>query len=280
MIEYLTEPFTFPFMVRALAAAVLAAAVCPVVGTYVVLRGMAFLGDALAHSILPGVAVGYLVGRGDRSTVLWWALGTAAGAALAMGAVARRGRLKEDTAIGIVLAAMFALGIALISSVRGYAVDLAHFLFGNVLAVSPQDLWLIAGLAGGVLLTVAVFHRELVVTSFDPVLAVTLRLPVRALHNLLLLLVAATVVLSLQVVGVALTLALLVTPPATGYLLARRLRNMMGLGVTAGVLSAVCGIYLSYYAGIATGPSIVLVATGLFVLALFLSPRRGGLLYR
>lgn len=280
MIEYLTEPFTFPFMVRALAAAVLAAAVCPVVGTYVVLRGMAFLGDALAHSILPGVAVGYLVGRGDRSTVLWWALGTAAGAALAMGAVARRGRLKEDTAIGIVLAAMFALGIALISSVRGYAVDLAHFLFGNVLAVSPQDLWLIAGLAGGVLLTVAVFHRELVVTSFDPVLAVTLRLPVRALHNLLLLLVAATVVLSLQVVGVALTLALLVTPPATGYLLARRLRNMMGLGVTAGVLSAVCGIYLSYYAGIATGPYIVLVATGLFVLALFLSPRRGGLLYR
>ncbi len=280
MIEYLVEPFAFPFMIRALVAAVLAAAVCPVVGTYVVLRGMAFLGDALAHSILPGVAVGYLVGRGDRSTVLWWALGTAAGAALVMGAVARRARLKEDTAIGIVLAAMFALGIALISSVRGYAVDLTHFLFGNVLAVRAQELWLIGGLAGGVLLTVALFHRELVVASFDPVLAVNLRLPVRALHNLLLLLVAATVVLSLQVVGVALTLALLVTPPATGYLLARRLRHMMGVGVAAGVLSAVSGIYLSYYTGIATGPSIVLVATGIFVLTLFLSPRRRAFLYR
>ncbi|MFO8034738.1 MAG: metal ABC transporter permease [Candidatus Bipolaricaulota bacterium] len=280
MITYLTEPFALPFMVRALVAASLASAACAVVGTYVVLRGMAFLGDALAHSILPGVAIGYLLGRGDRSTVLWWALATAAGAALAMGAMARRARLKEDTAIGIVLAAMFALGIALISTVRGYAVDLNHFLFGNVLAVSPQDLWLMAGLAAGVIFTVVLLYRELLITSFDPVLAATLRLPARALHNLLLILVAATVVLSLQAVGVALTLALLVTPPTTGYLLAHRLPTMMALGVVSGLLSAILGIYLSYYAGIATGPSIVLVATGLFLTALVLSPKRRTLLSR
>ncbi len=261
-------------MVRALLAAALAAAVCAAVGTYVVLRGMAFLGDALAHSILPGVAVGYVVGRGERSAVLWWALGTAAAAALAMGAVARRARLREDTAIGIVLAAMFALGIALISTVRGYAVDLAHFLFGNVLAVTWQDLWLMVGLGGGVFLILALFRRELLVASFDPLLAVTLRLPVRTLHGLLLFMVAATVVLSLQVVGVALTLALLVTPPATGYLLARRVPTMMALGIVVGVLSAVLGLYLSYYAGIASGPSIVLVSTGLFLLALVVTRSR------
>ncbi len=280
MIEFFVEPFSYTFMVRALLAAVLASAACAVVGTYVVLRGMAFMGDALAHSILPGVAVGYLLGRGERSIVLWWALGTAVASALAMGAVARRGRLREDTAIGIVLAAMFALGIALISTTRGYAVDLTHFLFGNVLAVSPQDLWVMVGLGGAVFLTVAVFQRELLLVSFDPVLARTLRLPVRTLHNLLLLMVAATVVLSLQVVGVALTLALLVTPPATGYLLARRVRTMMALGVASGLLSAVLGIYISYHAGIATGPAIVLVATAMFLIALACSPKRHTLLPR
>jgi len=278
MIEFFTEPFSYPFMVRALLAAVLASAACAVVGTYVVLRGMAFMGDALAHSILPGVAVGYLLGRGERTVVLWWALGTAVASALAMGAVARRGRLREDTAIGIVLAAMFALGIALISTTRGYAVDLAHFLFGNVLAVRPHDLWVMVGLGGAVFLTVALLQRELLLISFDPVLARTLRLPVRALHNLLLLMVAATVVLSLQVVGVALTLALLVTPPATGYLLARRVRTMMALGVASGLLSAVSGIYISYHAGIATGPAIVLVATALFLIALGCSRKRGSVL--
>ncbi len=280
MIAFFTEPFAFPFMLRALGAATLTGVVCGLVGVYVVLRGMAFFGDALAHSVLPGVAVGYLVGRGSRTVVFGWALGSAAAASLAMGALARRAKLKEDTAIGIVFVSMFALGIALISTARGYAVDLAHFLFGNVLGVSPLQLQLVAALGGFVGLTVLVLQRGFLLISFDPGLAHTLRLPVRFLHNLLLLLLAATVVVCLQSVGIALTLAMLVLPPSTGYLLARRVAGMMVVSVLAGALSGVFGLYLSYYARIAAGPAVVLVGVGLFLLALAVSPRRGALLVR
>lgn len=280
MIAFFAEPFAFPFMLRALAASVLTGAVCGLVGTYVVLRGMAFFGDALAHSVLPGVAVGYLVGRGSRTVVFGWALGSAAVAALAMGALARRSKLKEDTSIGIVFVSMFALGIALISTTRGYAVDLAHFLFGNVLGVSPAQLQMVAALSGIVALIVIVLRNGFLVVSFDPILAHTLRLPVRLLNNLLLLLLAATVVVCLQSVGIALTLAMLVLPPSTGYLLARRLPAMMLISTSAGALAGVFGLYLSYYARIAAGPAVVLVGVGLFVFALAVSPRRGQLLVR
>ncbi|MBC7093727.1 metal ABC transporter permease [Candidatus Bipolaricaulota bacterium] len=275
----LLAPFAYPFMVRGLVAAVAVGAVCAVVGTYVVLRGMAFFGDALAHSILPGVAVGYLVHRGARGPLLAWALGTAVLTALGIGAVSKRGELKEDTAIGIVFAGMFALGIALISTVRGYAVDLTHFLFGNVLAVSPGDLWLTLGMGGAVILTVVAFYKEFLVISFDPTFAATLRLRTGAFRYLLLVLIALTVVISLKTVGVALVLAMLVTPAATAYLLARRLPRMMALAAAVGALSGVAGLYLSFYAGIASGAAIVLVATALFLIALVLAPRRG-LLWR
>jgi len=278
--ELLVAPFRYPFMARGLLAATMVGVVCPVVGTYVVLRGMAFFGDALAHAVLPGVAVGFLTSHGGgRRSVFWWALGTAILASLGIGAVARRGRLREDTAIGIVLAGMFALGIALISTVRGYAVDLVHFLFGNVLGVSGGDLLLTALLGGLVLALVLALYKEFLVVSFDATLAATLRLPVRLYNGLLLILIAVAVVVSLQTVGVALMLALLVTPASTAYLLVRRVPAMMILGAGFGVLSGLVGLYLSYYAGIASGAAIVLVATGFFVIALFAAPRRG-LLWR
>jgi len=278
--ELLVAPFRYPFMARGLLAATMVGVVCPVVGTYVVLRGMAFFGDALAHAVLPGVAVGFLTSHGGgRRSVFWWALGTAILASLGIGAVARRGRLREDTAIGIVLAGMFALGIALISTVRGYAVDLVHFLFGNVLGVSGGDLLLTALLGGLVLALVLALYKEFLVVSFDAILAATLRLPVRLYNGLLLILIAVAVVVSLQTVGVALMLALLVTPASTAYLLVRRVPAMMILGAGFGVLSGLVGLYLSYYAGIASGAAIVLVATGFFVIALFAAPRRG-LLWR
>lgn len=273
-IEFLTAPFSYPFMVRGLAAAAIVGATCAVVGTYVVLRGMAFFGDALAHSILPGVAVGYLVHRGNRGPLLLWALGTAVLAALGIGAISRRG-LKEDTAIGIVFAGMFALGIALISTVRGYAVDLTHFLFGNVLAVSQGDLWLTLGIGGAVVLTVVAFYKEFLVVSFDPVFAATLRLRTGLFRNLLLLLIAVTVVISLKAVGVALVLAMLVTPPATAQFLTRRMGRMMVLAAILGALSGAVGLYISFYAGIASGAAIVLVATALFLLVLLIAPKRG-----
>ncbi|MCR4392386.1 MAG: metal ABC transporter permease [Candidatus Acetothermia bacterium] len=275
MVEFLLAPLAYPFMVRALLAAAVVGATCGVVGTYVVLRGMAFFGDALAHAILPGVAVGYLVHRGNRGAILLWALGTAAGAALGIGALSRRGRFREDTAIGIVFVGLFALGIALISTVRGYAVDLAHFLFGNVLSVSPFDLGLTGGIGGAVVLAVVLFYKEFLVVSFDPTFAATLRLRTGLFRYLLLLLIAVTVVISLQAVGVALVLAMLITPPATAYLLARRLPGMMVLSAAVGVLSGVVGLYVSFYVGIASGASIVLVATACFLFALPLSrPRR------
>ncbi|RME06452.1 MAG: manganese ABC transporter permease, partial [Anaerolineae bacterium] len=227
MIDFLLSPLQYAFMVRGLVAAVLVGVVCAVVGTYVVLRGMAFFGDALAHAILPGIAVGYLLGNGARGPLFWWALATAVLSSLGIGTLTRTSRLKEDTAIGIVFAGAFALGVALISTVRSYSVDLAHFLFGDVLGVSGGDLLRTAIFGGLVLLAIWAFYKEFLVLSFDPVLAATLRLPVRLLDFLLLMMIAVTIVVALQTVGVALMVAMLVTPAATAYLLSRRLPVMM-----------------------------------------------------
>ena len=266
-INFLAEPLQYEFMQRGMIAAVLVGIVCAVVGTYVVLRGMAFFGDALAHTILPGIAVGYLITGGARDTLFWWALGTAVIAALGIGAISKQAEIKEDTAIGIIFAGMFALGIALISTVRSYAVDLSHFLFGDVLGVSIHSLWLIIIFGAIVLLTIGAFYKELLTLSFDPILAATLRLPVNLLNNILLGLIAVTVAVSLQTVGVALMVAMLVTPAATAYLLTNRLPVMMALSALFAALSGVIGLYFSFYLSIASGAAIVLTATLFFLLA-------------
>lgn len=257
-------PLQHPFVVRALLTAAVVGAVCAVVGTYVVLRGMAFFGDALAHAILPGLAVGYLTSGGAREALFWWALGTAVLASLGIGTISRSNRIREDTAIGIVFAGLFALGIALISTQRSYSVDLAHFLFGNILGVSASDLIRTVAFGAGILLIVFLFYKEFLVIAFDPVLAATLRLPARLFEYLLLVLISITVVVSLQTVGVALMVAMLVTPAATASLLARRLPALMALAAAIAAGSGVVGIYLSYYANLASGASIVLVCTAVF----------------
>jgi len=271
-INWLLEPLQYAFMARGMIAAILVGIVCAVVGTYVVLRGMAFFGDALAHTILPGIALGYLISGGARDILFWWALGTAIIAALGIGVISKNAQVKEDTAIGIIFAGMFALGVALISTVRSYAVDLSHFLFGDVLGVSVKSLWLILIFGGLVLLMIAAFYKEFLTLSFDPILAVTLRLPVGLLNNLLLTLIAITVAVSLQTVGVALMVAMLVTPAATAYLLTHRLPMMMMLAALLAAFSGVSGLYLSYYLSIASGAAIVLIATAIFLLV-FLSKR-------
>jgi manganese/iron transport system permease protein len=265
--SFLLTPLSYEFMQRGMIAAVLVGIVCAVVGTYIVLRGMAFFGDALAHTILPGIALGYLISGGAREALFWWALLTAVLAALGIGAISKNSQIKEDTAIGIIFAGMFALGIAMISTVRSYAVDLTHFLFGDVLSVSTQSLWLILIFGGIVLLIVFAFYKEFMTLSFDPVLAATLRLPVSLLDNLLLVLIAVTVAISLQTVGVALMVAMLVTPAATAYLLTHRLSTMMMLAAVFASFSGVIGLYLSFYLSIASGAAIVLTATVFFLLA-------------
>jgi manganese/iron transport system permease protein len=271
LLTWLAEPLQYAFMTRGLLAALIVGIVCPVLGAYVVLRGMAFFGDALAHIILPGVAVAYLLG---------WPLGVGALiagilAAVGIGALSQRREIKEDTAMGVIFAGAFALGIALLSTQRSYAVDLSHILFGNLLGVSTGDLWLMGGLAALVILLVVAFYKEFLVLSFDPVLAVTLRLPVTFLKNLLLVLIAVVIVTSLQAVGVTLVLAMLVTPAASAYLLTRRLPAMMALGAAQGAAGAVIGLYLSYYWNLASGPAIVLTETVLFFVVLLFGPRRG-----
>src|ERR1044071_1188426 len=265
--SFLTEPLQYEFMQRGVVAAVLVGIVCAIVGTYVVLRGMAFFGDALAHTILPGIALGYLFSGGGREPLFWWALGTAVIAALGIGAISKNSEIKEDTAIGIIFAGMFALGIALISTVRSYAVDLSHFLFGDVLSVSVHSLWLILIFGGLVLLVIFAFYKEFLTLSFDPILATTLRLPVGILHNLLRTLIPVTAAVSLQTVGVALMVAMLVTPAASAYLLTQRLSTMMLLASIFASLSGIIGLYLSFYLSIASGAAIVLTATVFFLLA-------------
>ena len=275
LIHLIIDPLAYPFMMRGLMAAILVGIVCATIGTYIVLRGMAFFGDALAHAILPGVAVGYLISGGSQSVVFWFALATAVLTAIGIGAVSKGAQLKEDTAIGIVFVGMFALGIALISTVRGYAVDLAHFLFGDVLGVTNQDLWLTFIFGAIVIITIILFYKEFLVLAFDPVLAATLRIPATFLNYLLFVLLAITIVVALQTVGVALMLAMLVTPPATAYLLTRRLPTMMMLAAAIGALSGVVGLYLSFYISVASGAAIVLVSTSIFLLTALFAPRRG-----
>jgi manganese/iron transport system permease protein len=273
MIDYLLEPLNYAFMWRSLAAAVIVGLVCAVVGTFVVLRGLAFFGDALSHAILPGVAVAYLLG-GSSGPLFWGALAASVVTALGIGAISQDQRLREDTAIGVVFAGAFALGIAMMSTIRSYSVDLAHILFGNILAITNTDLLLIGGFGAAVLVCVAAFYKELVVVAFDPVHAATLRLPIEGLRYLLLLLLAVTVVVALQTVGAGLMTAMLITPAATAYLVTRRLPRMLAVAALIGVLSGVAGLYLSYYVAVASGAAIVLIATACFVVAWAVTRRR------
>jgi manganese/iron transport system permease protein len=271
MIAWLLAPLSYAFMQRGMLVAVLVGVACAVVGCYVVLRSMAFIGDAMAHSILPGVAVAYLV----KGNLLVGALVAAVAVAFGIGFFSRQGRLKEDSAIGILFAAAFSLGVILISSIRTYAVDLSHILFGNVLGVSNTDLLLTAGLVLAVVAVVFLLYKELLVVSFDPVLAATLRLPAERLRMVLLVLLALTVVVSLQSVGIGLVTSMLVTPGATAYLLTRRLPRMMALSAVFGALSGVIGLYASYYLDVVSGAAIVLTATAFFLLTFLFAPRKG-----
>ena len=275
VIKVLIEPFSYGFMLRGLAASVTVAIVCAVVGIYVVLRGMAFLGDALAHAILPGVALGYLIGGGNLDNLFWWAMGTAILVALVIGRITKRAEIREDTAIGIVFASMFALGIALISTMKSYSSDLSHFLFGNVLAVTNRDLVRTVIFGAIILLLVFLFYKEFMVLTFDPVLSATLRLPSGFLNNLLFIIMALAVSTAMQTVGVALMVAMLITPAATALLITSRLWKGMIIAAVIGALSAVIGLYLSYYLNFVSGSAIVLTATVIFLLTFLFQPRKG-----
>lgn len=261
-------PLQYEFMQHALIAVVMVGVISGVIGCYVVIRGMSFFGDALSHSILPGVAVSYIATGGATGPNLFFG-GLMAGliAALGIGWLTRGERLKEDTAIGIVFVAMYALGIAIIShDARAYGRDLVHILFGNVLGIQNEDLLIMAIcgviVIGGVLL----LFKELQIISFDLNLAFSLKLPAEALRLLLLAFIAVTIIASLRVVGIALMLAMLIVPAASAQILTRRLHHMMLVSALLGALGGVVGLLLSYHLDIAAGPAIVLTMTAVFAL--------------
>lgn len=260
--EFITDPLQFSFFQRALLAAILVGILCPMLGTFVVLRGMAFLGDALAHIILPGVVVAFLLGI----PIIFGALVMGIITAIGIGVISERAALREDSTIGVIFAGSFALGIVLLSATDGYAVDLTHFLFGNLLGVSWFDLGVMGVISLIVITIIVVFFKELRAISFDPTLARTLKLPVRLFDYGLLVLIALTIVVALEVVGVSLMLAMLVTPSATATFFTNRLQTMMLVSAGIGVFSGIFGLYASFYFDVASGPAVVLTATLIFAI--------------
>jgi len=269
--DAILEPLGLAFFVRALVASAMVGVVCAVVGTYVVLRGIAFMGDAISHAAFPGLVAAYLL-----QVPFYLGAGVAAVAtAVGIGWVTRRARIRQETAIGVLFAGTFALGIFLFSTIEGYVADLFSFLFGNVLAISATDLVALLLLGAVVLATVAGLWKELLFATFDPLGAGASGFRVDWLEYVFLGLVALTIVVSLQAVGIILVVAMLVTPAATAQLLTLRFGRMMSLAILVGIGSAIVGLYLSYWLDVASGATIVLVQTAAFLAALGLGPRTG-----
>jgi ABC-type Mn2+/Zn2+ transport system permease subunit len=271
MVDWLIDPLQYEFMQRALIAVALVGVVSAVVGAFVVVRGMAFIGDALAHASFAGVAAAFALGVSIYLGAMVAAVATAASIAF----VSQRGRLSFDTSIGVLFVGMFALGILIISRQDNYTVDLFSFVFGNVLGVSWSELTVIAALGGVVVLLIGAFYKELLFTVYDPVVAQASGIPTRAIEYGLLALIAVSTVVALRTVGIVLVIAMLVTPAATATLLVRRLHQVIAVAVLLALISAVAGLYISYHAEVASGASIVLVATALFIVALLIAPKRG-----
>jgi manganese/iron transport system permease protein len=257
--SWLLEPFQYAFMINGLIAATLVSLTCAAIGVFVVLRRMAFIGDALAHTILPGLVVAYL----NQWNLFAGAIIAGIATALGIGWLSRRQEVREDTAIGILFTGMFALGILLISAARSFR-DFTHILFGNLLGVTVNDLILIGTITATVLSAIALFYKELELTSFDPTHAQIIGLNPDIVRYGLLILLALTVVTSIQAVGVVLTSALLITPAATAALLTQRLRRMIVIATFIALASSLLGLYASYYFGVSSGASIVLTNTACF----------------
>jgi manganese/iron transport system permease protein len=260
----IVEPLGYTFFLQALIASALVSTVCAVVGTYVVLRGIAFLGDAISHAAFPGVVIAYML-----SVPFYFGAAVAAvGTALAIGYVTKRGGLRQDTAIGVLFAGAFAFGVFLFSTIKGYVADLFSFLFGQVLAISTADLVGLVILGVAVIAVISVLWKELLYATFDPLGAAASGIRVEQLEYLFLALVALTIVVSLQAVGIILVVAMLITPAATAQLLTARFTRLMTTAAIIGVVTAIIGLYLSYWLDVASGATIVLVQTAVFALAL------------
>lgn len=276
--QELIEIFQYEWAVRALIASTLVGLMCGVLGCFIVLRNMSLIGDALAHAILPGVVFAYmLVGY---STIGFFTGSVIAGLVTAVGItwIQHNVKTKNDAAIGIVFTAMFSIGvmgISWISRNEGVHLDLKDFLFGNVLGVSDQDLYLTAGITLYVLISIVVFYRYLFVTTFQPVIAETMGISVKTIHYFLMLLLSFAVVASLQTVGVILVVAMLITPASTALLLSNKLEWVIAISAVIGVLSAFLGLIFAIIFKTTPGPAMAVMATFIYLLAVFFAPEKG-----
>ncbi len=271
LLHGIVEPLQYDFMQHALLEVTLVGVVTGAIGTYVVLRGLSFIGDALSHAVFPGIVIAFLLGQSIFFGALVFGILTSASIAL----LATNRRVKEDAAIGVLFVGMFALGVVLISTSRNFTRDLTSFLFGNVLGVTTGDIWASALVGAVVLALIGLFYRELLMTAFDRIGARAVGLPVFWLDLLLLVLISLTIVVSLRAVGNILVVAMLVTPAAAARLLTDRLPLMLALSAGIGAMSGVVGLFVSYYANLAAGGTIVLVATVLFGAVWLLAPAHG-----
>lgn len=260
----------FEFLQKALLTSVMVGIICGVIGCFIILRGMALMGDAISHAVLPGVALSFMLGI----HFFFGAVLTGVITAIGIGFITQNSRVKHDAAIGIMFTFAFAVGIIMISKIRTSS-DLFHILFGNVLAVRTSEMWttLIIGIV--VVAAIYLFYKELLVSSFDPTMSAANGLPNRAIHYMLMVLLTMVTVASLQTVGIVLVVAMLITPAATAYLLTNRMWVMIYLSSAIGAASAVIGLYFSYTFNLAAGATIVMIATILFALAFLFSPKQG-----
>lgn len=270
MINFIDALMHYGFLQKALITSIMVGIICGVIGCFIILRGMALMGDAISHAVLPGVALSYMLGI----NFFFGAVFTGVLTSLGIGFISQNSRIKNDVSIGIMFTAAFASGIIMITLMKS-STDLYHILFGNVLAVRPSEMWstLLIGII--VLLSIYVFYKELLVSSFDSTMAAAYGLPTRVIHYFLMTLLTLVTVASLQTVGIVLVVAMLITPAATAYLLTNRLWVMLYFSAGIGVLSSILGLYFSYTYNLASGAAIVLAATALFILAFAFSPKQG-----
>lgn len=268
--DFFQDLLTYEFLQKAFITSIMVGIICGVIGSFIVLRGMALMGDAISHAVLPGVAISYMLGI----NFFYGAVATGVLTALGIGVISQNSRIKNDSSIGIVFSAMFALGVILITAAQS-ATDLTQILFGNVLSVRTSDMIITLIVGAIVLLAVFLFYKELLVSSFDETMAAAYGLKVRMIHYGIMVLLTLVTVVSLQTVGVILVVAMLITPAATAYLLTNRLSTMIFLAASFGAASSVIGLYISFGYNLPSGPVIVLVATAIFTFVFLFSPKQG-----
>lgn len=268
--EFIQDLMTYGFLQKAFLTSVMVGIICGVIGSFIVLRGMALMGDAISHAVLPGVAISYMLGI----NYFYGAVVIGVLTALGIGVVNQNSRIKSDSSIGLVFSAFFALGIILITTAKS-ATDLTQILFGNVLSVRTSDTWLTLVIGAIVLLTVIIFYKELLISSFDETMAAAYGLRVRLIHYGIMVLLTLVTVASLQTVGVILVVSMLITPASTAYLLTNRLSIMIVLASFFGAISAVLGLYVSFLYNMPSGPVIALATTAIFVLVFIFAPKQG-----